>query len=451
MDNLTESMQRHLSNYCETLHVDITDLINNEKSHYYPNMCHICRCYGENVDLKRCGACNMISYCSKEHQKQDWPNHKQFCRVLCQIKKDWKVDNLFQSLKVNTVEERTAVFNRLYNNGEGDILIECLKVKAAKLLKRKLNLWEMHMIQFPRICSICYESRHEILVNCKKCPQTTFCKEHLNNPLHEEECHKFIISTMIVPTSVYTTTTAVKLSAQIKTDKLPSSIIEFTKTYVTKNSVDSYSEETRDLWNISFSDEYSRPLSIIFAMEKLDFHNNSENLVIHVVGAALAELQYNDWEILLHYFKSAQKLSVILIGDEFMFPENRVEVLCETCKQENKELTIEMHSLLYDAYCGQMDFKKPDIIACLNAGLHYYPTWEKSIQVFNKGQCPLVVTAYSKNESLEDEKMVKSTFPSANCVYSGCNPFGSLIYFRQKIGLPVGCSNNFMSIYKHLG
>ncbi|KAJ5811949.1 hypothetical protein N7474_008250 [Penicillium riverlandense] len=32
------------------------------------------------VSLTRCGRCVTQYYCSREHQKADWPNHKHFCR-----------------------------------------------------------------------------------------------------------------------------------------------------------------------------------------------------------------------------------------------------------------------------------------------------------------------------------------------------------------------------------
>lgn len=68
---------------------------------YYPNACHVCRCFGEKaVNLKRCSSCGMISYCSEEHQKKDWPSHKQFCKVLCQIKEEWGVDHLLQPFRI---------------------------------------------------------------------------------------------------------------------------------------------------------------------------------------------------------------------------------------------------------------------------------------------------------------------------------------------------------------
>lgn len=40
--------------------------------------CGVC---GEPADLK-CSACKLVSYCGKEHQKNDWKNHKTLCRPV---------------------------------------------------------------------------------------------------------------------------------------------------------------------------------------------------------------------------------------------------------------------------------------------------------------------------------------------------------------------------------
>ena len=73
-----------------------------EDVYYYPNMCHVCHCFGENsISLKRCGGCNMISYCGLEHQKKDWLEHRDFCKAVTKVKNDLKQDNIFTTLKAS--------------------------------------------------------------------------------------------------------------------------------------------------------------------------------------------------------------------------------------------------------------------------------------------------------------------------------------------------------------
>ena len=42
------------------------------------NKCEICN---SKLNLSFCGRCKSIYYCSKEHQKQDWPEHKKNCKL----------------------------------------------------------------------------------------------------------------------------------------------------------------------------------------------------------------------------------------------------------------------------------------------------------------------------------------------------------------------------------
>ncbi len=37
-------------------------------------------CKKETSNLKKCGKCKSVSYCSRACQKQDWSTHKQFCK-----------------------------------------------------------------------------------------------------------------------------------------------------------------------------------------------------------------------------------------------------------------------------------------------------------------------------------------------------------------------------------
>jgi len=41
----------------------------------------------QEVKLLGCGQCLVIFYCSKEHQKDDWPRHKSICKKLAEKKK----------------------------------------------------------------------------------------------------------------------------------------------------------------------------------------------------------------------------------------------------------------------------------------------------------------------------------------------------------------------------
>jgi hypothetical protein len=51
-------------------------------------MCHVNTCFASRKDLKLCSRCKIVSYCSRECQMKDWPDHKKHCKVLAELRKD---------------------------------------------------------------------------------------------------------------------------------------------------------------------------------------------------------------------------------------------------------------------------------------------------------------------------------------------------------------------------
>ncbi|XP_051169216.1 uncharacterized protein LOC127286716 [Leptopilina boulardi] len=440
---------------------------------YFPNMCHVCRCFGENVsNLKTCGACGMISYCSKEHQIKDWSMHKEFCNVLCIIKKKWKInDNLYESLKniaannsyynLNNIEDKLQYYHSL------EYLSKKLKEDAVFLLKRKLNKLELEIISYPRVCAICYETKSSLLINCKKCPQFNLCKEHINDySNHESECLKIIscfnavkqedisqISLLLdnIVRNMFTTTYLPKEK------KLSSSIQQFIETRLTihlsklKINEAKFTNEMRLIYFSHSAERYSRSLTLLFAIEKLSL-NNLNSMTIHIVGASLLEEVDDDWEMIFNFLPKLQKLTLILIGLELLSLEEKKKIksISNTCKNRKKKLIIVTKNMVYDQYCRDENYLKPNIIACFNPGLHAYSTWLKSIDYFNKEPCPLLITAFNKIEGMFDKDMIDSKYPLAKCIYNDFNPFTSLLYFRESIFLPISTTNQFMFLYQSL-
>ena len=51
--------------------------------HFYWGCCFVCaRVATKEKPLKRCSRCNSIFYCSAEHQRKHWKDHKRMCKYL---------------------------------------------------------------------------------------------------------------------------------------------------------------------------------------------------------------------------------------------------------------------------------------------------------------------------------------------------------------------------------
>jgi MYND finger len=81
------------------------------------NLC--CRICGLDTNVRRCSRCKTAHYCSQEHQRLDWKQHKPDCKRIQQ-----KLDNLMattsmaNSLFYNTNPLRTSLEYANSNNPE---------------------------------------------------------------------------------------------------------------------------------------------------------------------------------------------------------------------------------------------------------------------------------------------------------------------------------------------
>lgn len=69
------------------------------------NICGLCQ--SESPNLRLCGACKLIRYCSSDHQKQHWKSHKPFCH---QYKSAIRNDKNKQILKDNPCNSQNDDF-----------------------------------------------------------------------------------------------------------------------------------------------------------------------------------------------------------------------------------------------------------------------------------------------------------------------------------------------------
>ena len=87
---------------------------------HFVDKCKVC---DGTMQLKLCAKCRSISYCSKEHQKLDWPNHKKQCKKITAQNSDSRNQNVNKpSCSKDTVTQMTNV----------TMGIECLSIDAAE-------------------------------------------------------------------------------------------------------------------------------------------------------------------------------------------------------------------------------------------------------------------------------------------------------------------------------
>lgn len=245
---------------------------------FYPNMCHVCHCLeSETMKLKRCGNCNMISYCSKEHQFEHWYLHKDFCRVVSMLLKVNGTNNIFQFMK--KIDDPNERFK------EKAMLLTMLREK----MNRDLYDFENQMMFHPRMCEVCFETNPNLLINCHHCPQGTFCTKHSNESQHSEVCFFYRIcytsdhylfcdeSCRIIPSMQN-----VPFNEE-EHFEMPKNMLKFLQEYITEIPL-AWKDLTKyDFWIYVCSEFFSKPLTMLYVLQQLNVKIQSE-LTVHVIG-----------------------------------------------------------------------------------------------------------------------------------------------------------------------
>jgi len=415
-------------------------------------VCHVCKSLASSSSsLKKCSNCKMISYCSKEHQKENWAAHKDLCKVISKICKQNSMTNLFGKAVGISPDEY-----RYYRS-------HCIN-KCEKELGRELYLWEKEMICFPQVCHTCYESDTQKLTACQKCHHVSYCKlSHLKTD-HDIWCKEF---------QVYRDITLHQCHHGIIQPLLPDTSLQQyapltgdMKTFLLNTNTVGEKSELHRLNLVALSDIATCPLTVLFSLQQCNFHlETTETLTIHLVGA---EMQFEvetlqKWELfLLHLIPSLTMLKVVFIGPKLKTESKFIQTLgknktCMKCNTVGRMVIYEFWRTLYHKFVMSLDYQKPDLICAFNAGLYRLTdfegkdTWSPTIKVMLKEpDIPVVVTEYTQKELPFDIQRTQNIVDSLEIITPPTrNPFASLkpsLNFLSEETVPVIFKNFYISI-----
>ena len=298
--------------FIETCDPDTRNLIHNQFSHffYYPNICHVCHRHNRDCPLRKCGNCKMISYCSRNHQKEHWSLHKNFCKNIGIIK------NIVKNDVNNPVNEsQESEFKKS--------LIE-EKIKLIYLMEscmeRKLCPYENEIIEYPKICEVCHKENNKVLKPCPTCPHANFCEEHEDNTDHKNFCSLYVSCYILDYYAIILQELPILRMMEFtphnsQIPRMPNSMQEYMDIFFKPRMELKFNFRSQDV-KMYVSQHFTRPLTLIYAMKRLYFKPRSE-LIIHVIGAnKREEKSLIEWEILFHWLPHLIKLQVILVGPE---------------------------------------------------------------------------------------------------------------------------------------
>ncbi|XP_043478074.1 reticulocyte-binding protein 2 homolog a-like [Leptopilina heterotoma] len=389
---------------------------------YFPNECIVCH---STTKLKRCKGCNMIAYCDRAHQLENWSEHKDLCKAIALILKKKGIRHIYEEIANKSFS--------LWKSSKNSILNE-----LSSSLKRYPNALEAEILKFPRVCFVCREAKQEKLKNCPNCPLASFCDLHPSSELHDRCCHIIKNEVSLLWSLNYnshnlqkkmkTMAHGTKILKEIN-DESPVDLMDFYDKYtsITPESCLLEGEKTSLSEFVSISLTIHKILQTIY-----NYGNYPPEIVIHVdVGGLEKHVNYyHHWEILLHFLPNVKSLKIINI--EGNLDITKEISLCQNCKTNKRKLIVEAKSMPYERYLAERNYQKPSFIGYFNISPPLYARnqWRATIERFRKVTCPMVFTTLTEDVfEMTREDFLNSSI-GFKVIDSGFNTFAPLMHFE---------------------
>ncbi|CAG7728844.1 unnamed protein product [Allacma fusca] len=415
---------------------------------YVASACHVCKAVNDpesGIRLSACAGCRMVKYCSKGHQVDDWPSHKQICNAIRKILKAEGRKHLYEGCS-NFVENQSQWLQMRFHYMQ----------TFRDLIERELEPYEKEMMLFPVcFCTICSPQGNMTLCD--------ICHHHhhqsdLSTKGESQWCEEFRMWLDLI-----TWESNIGLMKPYINNKLKFSPgVEFPKdiqTYLSRfPSPEGFPE---NLSRAVTAEVATVPLSILWSiLENAKSLAQGPTLTIHLIGAEM-DFEGNHpikWEMfLLHHLPAVRKLNLVLIGPELL-PDSTIPLLCTDCKHKGNQLKISYESgTLYHEYRQDESFVRPHIICAFNCGMYRKTgfngedTWSPTIPLLANTDM-LITTAYTETEVSQDSERLLSQCPGLRMIeHFRENPFRSLRPQRTLINEdvePLMYKNQYIATFK---
>ncbi|XP_051157736.1 uncharacterized protein LOC127279434 [Leptopilina boulardi] len=420
--------------------------------HFYANLCPVCFNHNRETRLKICSGCKMISYCGKEHQIQDWPRHKEFCKIISNQLKISKTSNIFDA--ANLMEEINSNSSSLDNdNGYNKSLMEkknCVLEFVANKIKRVMCASEIEMILFPKHCETCETTDPIALTSCPNCPHANFCIDHKKDSKHQKNCHlytlccltnAFVIMNIFIGKFEYP---KFKLFNG-NVDNFPKSLEEFINSHCSLTIYDNF-KGNLILKNI-YSEYLTYSMTISYALRKLKCPFNSK-IEIHLIIKHLVEIKHLFLELILHWLPHVLCLKIVCFVHEINVPELFLPI-CQLCVENKKKLILEFCGLKYRDYIKTDQFIKPNIVIGFEFDEKFLHDIADVVPILKNLKCPFLMTAVCETDGFENLKILRQ-FIQVNDLCLERNPFSSSKYYRLADYLNGVSATNMFIIYEKM-
>ena len=332
---------------------------------FFAGLCYNCYVNDLIYSLQRCGGCQLVSYCSRECQKEDRSRHKYVCKEFPLI----------------------GGKNALCSTGSWRKHIAGLRERAARIPHAK------SIFLNPRVCCTCREARQDRLSDCR-CGTVSYCsnicskadKQHVKYcaPLSQIGQFSMVIDKPYqLPKLSDTTVCDTFTIASCWEDILPDQYI-----LAIQNLVEKADQQGEILLEESLKRErLSYSMSLLFALQSLPQRRlgpdscpleELTSLEVHIV-TSIPLFDSEAWEVFLHRLPNLKQLKVVFVmqGREFRqsfgLIKNMTIQRCNNCKDNNRVVTYSVHRMLYHMFFSSAEYTEPDVVV-VYGNAHEMPT-----------------------------------------------------------------------------
>lgn len=404
---------------------------------YYSNICHVCFNHNRESHTKICTGCKLVSYCCKQHQLEDWPAHKEFCKLISNELKITGTTNIFDA--VIKVESSS---NGLITLGERRKLV--LRFVMEKM-KNNFPPSQTEMILFSKHCEICGLTDPSALTACVNCPHANFCHQHNNDSEHQKICFFYTLCSFMDAWQVMVRQNKTEEHNVVtmfdgNLNQFPGKMSEFIKLYCSFK----YSDPKSLLYQkFYYSDYLTNSMTLCYILKKFNLSMNSQ-VEIHLIVENAEEIcRDHYWELILHWLPQINNLKLIFFLPDVNFIEFPVKI-CEKCNKSGKKIILEFCPLMYGVY---EESNKPDIVVGFNLDNRFLKDISDAFKILKNVKCPFVITTLNSTEGDKNFKMLNDLFQVVDFNLEK-NPFSSTKYCRQFNELQGVAASNMYIIYQ---
>ncbi|XP_025163851.1 uncharacterized protein LOC112590713 [Harpegnathos saltator] len=413
----------------------MSSVVHSYRNFFNPNICHSCKEYPEKRGEENniCLSCNMILYCSRDHELMNKENHQEICGILKMLLHNhpefWKTHNFNRKEWINS---RKNLLNLVENN-----------------LQRDMMPHEMQMIMLAKSCFVCHEQRN--LQTCTRCYSLNYCSNHEELLIHHDivNCTK-LKSCYEMDHDIYFISL---FRCRYRFTEINAVQIEKRKFVNIQQFLDEYAHtDYQDLQQF-YSDYLSGPLTLYYGIMNQDLYINDLHCVVHIIVANVLDAHYVLlWEIMLHLCSRRMKhLKVILIGSKIQNGERRNVEICYECNRRKRQFEFESYRMVFRDYANLiLSSHPPNVIIAFEADISKWDLQTDIILKLKKQSCPFIVTTASRSKCERNIRILREVLRLQVDLTPTENKFSSLKAYRNFEEDDVLYRNKFLFVITNL-